>query len=229
MDEKLIKKVEETFIMRNPDIRTGDTVKIHLRIVEGGKERIQIFEGVVIAIKGIGLGKTITVRKISYGIGVEKIFPINTPSIKKIDIVERGDVRRSKLYYMRKVVGKRALDAGSQDGFAKIMEKEDGAEVPDEMAEGVKREAEENVSASAGETNEEPAGTASSDKKKSSDATAPADGEKVGLANEVMDKAEIKESTRDKDEPKDSTEDRGSEKGAKNGTVKMEDGGSTQG
>lgn len=132
MASSLVKKVEESFVKRTPDIRPGDTVKVHLRIVEGGKERIQIFEGVVVAVSGTGLGKMITVRKISYGIGVEKIFPINTPTIKKIDVVERGDVRRAKLYYMRKAVGKHSLDAGYSENFEMIEEKDEITEVSNE-------------------------------------------------------------------------------------------------
>jgi len=131
-----MQKVEEKYKKRDPDIRSGDTVKVHLRIVEGGKERIQIFEGVVICVKGSGLGKTFTVRKISHGVGVEKILPVNSPMIKKVDIVERGKVRRSKLYYMRGKIGKRALDVSLDDGFKAIMEedgdvKDGGADVKD--------------------------------------------------------------------------------------------------
>lgn len=122
-----MKKVEEKYVKRDSDIRPGDTVKVHLRIVEGGKERIQVFEGVVISVKGSGLSKTFTVRKISHGVGVEKILPVNSLMIKKVDIVERGKVRRSKLYYMRNKVGKRSLDVSMDKGFEAIME-DDGEE-----------------------------------------------------------------------------------------------------
>jgi len=109
MNTDILKKVEEGQYKKRPDVKVGDTVKLHLKIKEGEKERIQIFEGVVIGIKGSGLSKTITVRKISYGVGVEKIIPFHSPMMEKIEIVKRGTVRKSKLYYLRKRVGKRAL------------------------------------------------------------------------------------------------------------------------
>jgi large subunit ribosomal protein L19 len=89
-----------------PDFAPGDNVRVHVRVVEGGRERIQIFEGVVIARNGGGLRETFTVRKISFGVGVERIFPVHAPIIQKIEVVRRGDVRRAKLYYLRDRVGK---------------------------------------------------------------------------------------------------------------------------
>ncbi|HUU41325.1 MAG TPA: 50S ribosomal protein L19 [Desulfatiglandales bacterium] len=91
-----------------PPFRTGDTVKVHSRIKEGDKERIQIFEGVVIRKRKGNTGATFTVRKISYGVGVERIFPVHSPIIDKIEVVSRGKVRRAKLYYLRKLRGKAA-------------------------------------------------------------------------------------------------------------------------
>jgi large subunit ribosomal protein L19 len=91
-----------------PPFRAGDTVKVYSRIKEGDKERIQIFKGVVIRKRGGNTGATFTVRKVSYGVGVEKIFPIHSPSIDKIEVVSRGKVRRSRLYYLRKLRGKAA-------------------------------------------------------------------------------------------------------------------------
>ena len=92
-----------------PDIKPGDTIKVHQKIKEGDKERIQIFEGIVIAKKhGKGISATITVRKVVEGVGVERIFPIHSPSIDKIEIIKRGKVRRSKLYYLRTAKGKKA-------------------------------------------------------------------------------------------------------------------------
>jgi large subunit ribosomal protein L19 len=110
MDVEMLKVVEGDQYKSRPDVRVGDTVKLHLRISEGGKERIQIFEGIVLAIKGSGNGKTVTVRRIASGVGVEKIVPYNSPLLEKIEVVKRGNrVRRSKLYYMRDRIGRKAM------------------------------------------------------------------------------------------------------------------------
>ena len=91
-----------------PDFRPGDTVKVHARIKEGEKERIQVFQGVVIRKRKGNTGATFTVRKVSYGIGVEKIFPLHSPTLDKVEVVTRGKVRRARLYYLRKLRGKAA-------------------------------------------------------------------------------------------------------------------------
>jgi large subunit ribosomal protein L19 len=91
-----------------PDFRAGDTVRVYSRIKEGDKERIQVFQGVVIRKRRGGLGATFTVRKVSYGVGVERIFPLHSPNIEKIDVISKGKVRRARLYYMRKLKGKAA-------------------------------------------------------------------------------------------------------------------------
>ena len=91
-----------------PDFRPGDTLKVHVRVVEGSRTRIQVFQGVVIRRQGGGARETFTVRKISYGVGVERTFPVHSPSIEKIEVVSRGRVRRAKLYYLRSLRGKRA-------------------------------------------------------------------------------------------------------------------------
>jgi large subunit ribosomal protein L19 len=91
-----------------PDFRSGDQVRVHVKVIEGENERVQPFEGIVIRRKGSGLRHTFTVRKISYGIGVERIFPIHSPRIEKIEVLKRGSVRRAKLYYLRKLSGKAA-------------------------------------------------------------------------------------------------------------------------
>lgn len=102
-----------------PDIRPGDTIRVHQKIKEGEKERIQIFEGVVLAKKhGKGISATITVRKISQGVGVERIFPIHAPFIQKIEVVKRAKVRRAKLYYLREAKGKKARLKAKQFGVA---------------------------------------------------------------------------------------------------------------
>src|SRR5689334_6305623 len=92
----------------HPDFRPGDTIRVHVRIREGDKERLQAFEGVVIARKNVGMGETITVRKVSFGQGVERIFPIHAPVIDRIEVVRTGRVRRAKLYYLRDLKGKAA-------------------------------------------------------------------------------------------------------------------------
>ena len=105
----LLTNVEQEQIKKDiPEFRSGDTVSVYTKVVEGSRERIQVFEGTVIARKGSGLKETFTVRKISYGVGVERIFPLNSPRIDKIEVVKKGKVRRAKLYYMRKLRGKAA-------------------------------------------------------------------------------------------------------------------------
>ena len=91
-----------------PAFRPGDTLKVHVRVVEGSRERVQIFQGVVIRRQGGGVRETFTVRKVSFGVGVERTFPVHTPIIAKIEVVTRGDVRRAKLYYLRDLRGKAA-------------------------------------------------------------------------------------------------------------------------
>ena len=91
-----------------PDFRPGDTLKVHVRVVEGSRSRVQVFQGVVIRRQGGGVRETFTVRKISFGVGVERTFPVHTPIIEKIEVVTRGDVRRAKLYYLRDLRGKKA-------------------------------------------------------------------------------------------------------------------------
>ena len=91
-----------------PDFRPGDTVKVHVRVVEGNRERIQVFQGVVIRRQGGGVRETFTARKVSFGVGVERTFPVHSPIVDHIEIVTRGDVRRAKLYYLRELRGKKA-------------------------------------------------------------------------------------------------------------------------
>ncbi|WAX57584.1 50S ribosomal protein L19 [Jatrophihabitans cynanchi] len=91
-----------------PDFRPGDTLKVHVRVVEGNRSRVQVFQGAVIRRQGGGIRETFTVRKESYGVGVERTFPVHTPIIEKIEVVTRGDVRRAKLYYLRDLRGKKA-------------------------------------------------------------------------------------------------------------------------
>lgn len=91
-----------------PDFRAGDTLKVHVKVVEGNRSRVQVFQGVCIKVQGSGIGRTFTVRKVSFGVGVERTFPVHTPVIDKIEVDTRGDVRRAKLYYLRSLRGKAA-------------------------------------------------------------------------------------------------------------------------
>ena len=105
----LIKELnKETLANEVPQVQIGDTVRVHVKVKEGSRERIQVFEGTVIAKKHGGIEETITVRRISYGVGVEKVFPVHSPSIDTIEVVRNGSVRRAKLYYLRGRVGKGA-------------------------------------------------------------------------------------------------------------------------
>jgi large subunit ribosomal protein L19 len=127
-----------------PEFRPGDTVKVHVRVVEAGRERVQVFQGVVIRRQGGGLQETFTVRKISFGVGVERTFPVHSPSISKLEVVTRGRVRRAKLYYLRELRGKKARIRErrlSEDELAAIAAAEaeragaaGDAEEPDETA-----------------------------------------------------------------------------------------------
>ena len=137
MDNNIFKKIEEEQLKKRPDVRVGDTVKLHIRVKEGNKERIQIFEGTVIAMRGEGLNKSMTVRKISYGIGVEKIVQLHAPILSKIEVVKRGSVSKAKLFYLRDRVGKRALKINKiQDMY----ETDEVEEVKEEPVEEVKEE-----------------------------------------------------------------------------------------
>ena len=105
----LIKELnKETLAKESTNVQIGDTIRVHVKVKEGSRERIQVFEGIVIAKKHGGIEETITVRRISYGVGVEKVFPVYSPSIDRIEVVRKGAVRRAKLYYLRSRVGKGA-------------------------------------------------------------------------------------------------------------------------
>jgi large subunit ribosomal protein L19 len=105
----LIRSVESEQLRQDiPDFRPGDTVRVHVRVVEGAKERVQPYEGVVIKRRGGGLSETFTVRRVSYGVGVERCFPVHMPRIQKIELIKKGKVRRAKLFYLRKRSGKAA-------------------------------------------------------------------------------------------------------------------------
>lgn len=105
----IIQAIEQEQLRKDiPALRPGDTVQVHVKVVEGSRERIQIFEGLVIKIKGSGISETFTVRRVAYGVGVERTFPLHSPRIDKIVVKRHGKVRRAKLYYLRKLTGKAA-------------------------------------------------------------------------------------------------------------------------
>ena len=118
-----------------PDFRPGDTLKVHVRVIEGSRERVQIFKGVVIRRQGGGIRETFTVRKISFGVGVERTFPVHSPNIAKLEVDRRGDVRRAKLYYLRGLTGKAArirekLTAAEQREVLPPLEEDEAAAEP---------------------------------------------------------------------------------------------------
>lgn len=105
----IIDKIEQSYSKKKvPDFRAGDTVKIYVKIKEGEKERIQIFEGTVLRRRGAGTSESVTVRKVAFGVGVERIFPVHSPVVEKIEVVQKGKVRQSRIYYLRDLVGKKA-------------------------------------------------------------------------------------------------------------------------
>src|SRR5213079_2196870 len=136
--------IEKAFLRTDlPEFRPGDTVKVHVRVVEGNRERVQVFQGVVIRRQGGGLRETFTVRKISFGVGVERTFPVHSPSIAKLEIVSRGRVRRAKLYYLRELRGKKARIKERRLDDAKLaaleaasLSADDVEAEPDELVDG---------------------------------------------------------------------------------------------
>jgi len=127
--------IEQPFLRTDlPAFRPGDTVKVHVRVVEGNRERVQVFQGVVIARSGGGIRETFTVRKISFGVGVERTFPVHSPSIAKLELIQRGRVRRAKLYYLRDLRGKKARIRERRIDDAKLAAME-AAEAEAEVAE----------------------------------------------------------------------------------------------
>ncbi len=114
MNSQILKKVEEKYYKERPEVGVGDTVELSLKIKEGNKERLQVFKGIILSIKGSGVNKNLTIRKISYGVGVEKIIPLHSPTLEKINVIKKAKVRRSKLYYMRERVGKKAMKVNTK-------------------------------------------------------------------------------------------------------------------
>jgi large subunit ribosomal protein L19 len=122
--------IERTRLRKDiPPFRPGDQVKVHVKVREGGRERLQVFEGVVIARRGGGLRESFTVRKVSFGVGVERTFPIHAPAVAKLEVVRHGKVRRAKLYYLRELSGRRAK---IEERRSRIQEWQPEADVPEE-------------------------------------------------------------------------------------------------
>src|SRR5947208_1704210 len=156
---ELIQSVERRQLRQVPEFRVGDRVKVHFQVVEGSRRRTQVFEGVVLKSQGKGARRTFTVRKLSFGVGVERTFPVHSPKIERIEVAARGEVRRAKLYYLRGRVGRRARVRESRDfrpedvGMSSVPELEhepteaavaadgDGAAAPEEVEEAVETEA----------------------------------------------------------------------------------------
>ena len=119
MSQALFDKIESEQLRAEPlQFKVGDIVKVHTKVKEGGKERTQVFQGIVLGIRGRGLNATFTVRRISYGEGVEKVFPVNSPNVEKVEVERAGKVRRAKLNYLRDRIGKRATLVGEDKGRA---------------------------------------------------------------------------------------------------------------
>jgi len=128
MKTEKIQNLEKTKLLKNPKFNVGDTIAVNLIVREGDKKRNQLFSGIVIAVKNSGIRKTFTIRKISAGIGVEKIIPLNSPNIEGIKLLKKGSVRKSKLYYMRKRIGKKALKVN--EGIMDIITEAEVEELP---------------------------------------------------------------------------------------------------
>ncbi len=166
----IIKSIEhEQLKNKIPELKVGNTVKVHVRIKEGNKERIQVFEGIIIKVQGGGVNQTFTVRKISYGVGVEKTFLVHSPLVEKVELVRVGKARRARLFYLRDRVGKAAKTKemiGARIEDREIVIKEEVAEEPvEEKAEEVKEEVKEEVAPVVEEAKTETKTEEASDKK----------------------------------------------------------------
>jgi len=149
--------IEQPFLRNDiPDFRPGDSVKVHVRVVEGNRERVQVFQGVVIRRSGGGIRETFTVRKVSFGVGVERTFPLHSPTIARLELLQRGRVRRAKLYYLRDLRGKKARIKERRIDDAKLAAMEAAAQAALEIADG---EAIDGEPIDGEDVDDEPAGT----------------------------------------------------------------------
>lgn len=178
-----------------PDFRPGDTVKVHVRVVEGTRERVQVFQGVVIRRQNGGLRETFTVRKISFGVGVERTFPMHSPTIAKIEVVSRGQVRRAKLYYLRELRGKKARikERRLEEDLLVVEDMAPAEEALEEVPEASPEEAD----ATDGGADESPATDEVVEAKASDDADAPASEDADSI--EAADDAEPADAVEDDD------------------------------
>lgn len=136
--KQIIQKLEEKQLKKDiPNFRVGDTVRVHTRIIEGDKERVQMFTGTVIARKGAGLAETFSVHRVAYGEGMERVFPLHSPRIAQIEIMREGDVRRSKLYYLRGTSGKKAKVKSKIGGSRRTKAISNNGEKPEQVVEEV--------------------------------------------------------------------------------------------
>ncbi len=184
--------VEQSYLRKGlPQFRPGDTVKVHVRVVEGNRERVQVFQGVVIRRSGGGLRETFTVRKISFGVGVERTFPLHSPSIAKLEVLQRGHVRRAKLYYLRDLRGKKARIKERRIDEAKLAALEAVETIDDE--EGPEPESVEVLEAAETGADLEPDGAAPVQEESAADESDPNGGEATGSdtsADEAEERAE---------------------------------------
>lgn len=177
--------IEKPFLRTDiPAFRPGDTVKVHVRVVEGSRERVQVFQGVVIRRQGGGIRETFTVRKISFGVGVERTFPLHSPSISKLEIVSRGAVRRAKLYYLRDLRGKKARIKERRIDDDKLAAMEAAANAARAEAEAEAADAEADDSTEADEAVEDESETVDADASGSAEADASSDDAPVEPAQE---------------------------------------------
>jgi large subunit ribosomal protein L19 len=182
--------IEQPFLRTDlPDLRPGDTVKVHVRVVEGNRERVQVFQGVVLRRSGGGIRETFTVRKISFGVGVERTFPLHSPSISKLEIVQRGRVRRAKLYYLRDLRGKKARIKERRVDDAKLASMEAAAERAAMEAAQAAEEAEVEAAQAAAEDADAAGGPATADE----DTAAPSDTSGAVAAEPAADDEPVEE------------------------------------
>jgi large subunit ribosomal protein L19 len=189
----IIESIEQRQLRKVPRFEPGDRVRVHFQVIEGTRKRTQVFEGIVIARQGSGARETFTVRKQSFGVGVERTFPVHSPKIERLEVVARGDVRRAKLYYLRGRVGKRARVAERRWGIEDDLVLQDSEEEAAVDSEGVAQEEAEPVPADEPEGSDEP--EESDEAEEAPEATE--DAEAAPEADEDAD-----------DEPADSEEDR---------------------